>query len=137
MFLLWESVHPSTQDDCASVGRQPMPEPCLAAANAELGNIEGAHRVHGWPVPLRVVNTTSAFPMAALSDIGEPPYVFDAVSTQLHDVGTWEIRSPEDLAAAAGVALPSPRSRGVFLDVGAQLGYFSLMFASHGFRVRA
>ena len=75
---------------------------CLQQANDFLGNLEGAHRVHGWSVPLRVTNTTIG-PMAMLSSIGEPnPYVHDAVSMSLARLGFWELREPiAELAAAA------------------------------------
>lgn len=119
---------------------------CLEAPNLQLGNIEGAHRVHGWPVPLRIVNISrrsmtanhdERFPIAVLSDIGEPaPYVSDAVSTALAGPGFWEIKDPEDVAAAAGRPLPSVTA-GAFLDIGAQLGSYSLAFARKGYRVLA
>ena len=113
---------------------------CLQTANDFLGNIEGAHRVHGWSVPLRVTNTTIG-PMATLSSIGEPnPYVHDAVSMSLARLGFWELREPiAELAAAA--RLSSKRLRalqdggGDVLDVGAQIGFYSLAFAAAGFRV--
>ena len=119
---------------------------CLDAPNAQLGNIEGAHRVHGWPVPLRVANLSVGggrggprlLPIAVLAPIGEPqPYVFDAVSSALAATGRWELESIDALAAAAGwPALPPPAS-GAFVDVGAQLGTYSLSFAQRGYRVVA
>jgi FkbM family methyltransferase len=118
--------------------------PCLARAHEYLTNIEGAHRVHGWPAPLRVVNVTlnapsatvpATFQIVTMSAIGSPtPYVHDRVSTAIQTIGHWEISHPDSIMHAARTRLSS---RGTFLDIGAQLGYYSLMFASIGYRVVA
>ena len=63
----------------------------------------------------------------------------DAMSHAILVDGAWEVRSPEDIARL-GNADPSsvlPPSDGVFLDVGANQGYFSFLFASYGYRVYA
>ena len=115
---------------------------CLAPSNNLLANIEGAHRVHGWSTPLRATNVTIGrgvrVVMATLSSIGEPhSYVHDAVSLALENAGFWEITDPTEIAHAAGVHLPSSGIHPVFLDVGAQLGFYSLAFAGRGYRVLA
>ena len=113
---------------------------CLESANAILGNLEGAHRVHGWPVPLRVTNVSFGgvqAQLATLAGIGEPhPYVHDAVSSSLMTTGGGEILDPQEIATAANRAAPLP-SEGTFLDVGAQLGFYSFAFAKRGYRVIA
>lgn len=116
-----------------------MGSPCLEAPNALLGNIEGAHRVHGWSVPLRTVKTLLGLEMAILNPIGEPsPYVHDVQSNALRDQRAWESSDPVSaIAAAAGLPNPTPTDdlrRPVFLDIGAQLGYSSLAFAARGYR---
>jgi len=58
----------------------------------------------------------------------------DPMSWMVKVTGQWEIRSPMDLARAAGIALPH---HGVFLDIGASFGYHSVLFAKHGFQVIA
>lgn len=113
---------------------------CLDAANAFLGNIEGAHRVHGWSQPVRAIRTTAGFDMAVLNPIGEPkPYVQDLQSNALRDKAAWESIDPVSAIAAAAGLPPPPQplaagTRGTFLDIGAQLGYSSLAFASRGYR---
>ena len=104
---------------------------CLKEPNEALRNIEGAHRVHGWPTPLKVVNVTLSgsemLPLVVMNDIGEPkPYVRDVVSNALAETGTWEITKVADIATAAGLSLPDG---GTFLDVGAQLGVYSMAAA--------
>ena len=54
----------------------------------------------------------------------------DVVSRQLSTTGAWEIRTPQELADLAGKELPPPGS--TFLDVGANLGYYSFLFADRG-----
>ena len=116
---------------------------CLESGNAVLGNLEGAHRVHGWLVPLRVANVSLGAgvqaQLATLSGIGGThPYVQDPVSTSLWSTGSWEIFDPLELATAAGrSSFPVTGTEGMFLDVGAQLGFYSFAFASRGYRVIA
>ena len=117
------------------------PAPCLARAVAVLTNVEGAHRVHGWDSPLTLANVSLGMGqtamMATFTSIGSPhPYVHDQVSLSLRSEGRWDVSDPHDIAAAAGVQLPTHDGR-TFLDVGAQLGYYSLAFARRGFRVVA
>jgi FkbM family methyltransferase len=62
----------------------------------------------------------------------------DLVSRELLTRGYWELQSPAHLAQLAG-APPSllTGSPGTFLDIGANLGFFSLLFAHAGFNVLA
>ena len=61
--------------------------------------------------------------------------ISDEVSLKILRTGHWEIRSPEDMARmAGGVSIPT---RGRFLDVGANLGFYSLTFAQAGWDVVA
>ena len=124
---------------------------CLDEPNALLGNIEGAHRVHGWPTPLRILNASlsdgAVFPIAALNDIGDPnPYVRDVLSNAIADTGFWEVHHPDELlrfstspfSTSGGkqtlATAPTPRT---MLDIGAQIGFYSLSFARLGYRVVA
>ena len=101
---------------------------CTQTGNDLLGNLEGAHRVHGWPEPLRVVDNVTIAPhrlvrMATLTAIGQPrPYVHDAVSESLAHLGFWELRDPvSEILAAAKVELSAIHTGSHFLDVGAQV----------------
>ena len=116
--------------------------PCLASAHEALANLEGAHRVHGWGTPMRVVNVSvqpgRVLRMAVFNSIGEPAYVHDVVSSTLAKEGIWESADPTSLATAAGLeALPGSAEPGLFLDVGAGVGFHALAFASIGYRVLA
>lgn len=91
-----------------------------------------------WPLapnclqsPLYGVNVTSAD--GCLTMAVRP---HDIVSHGLEKRGMWEIRSADELAELSddGVLLPPT---GVFLDVGSNLGWYSLLFAQRGYRVVA
>ena len=58
----------------------------------------------------------------------------DIVSKSLFHRHHWRITGLEELATLARSRLPD---RGVFLDLGAHVGYLSLLFAQQGFRVVA
>eukprot|EP00746_Dinoflagellata_sp_MGD_P140203 gnl/MRDRNA2_/MRDRNA2_73494_c0_seq1.p1 gnl/MRDRNA2_/MRDRNA2_73494_c0~~gnl/MRDRNA2_/MRDRNA2_73494_c0_seq1.p1 ORF type:complete len:326 (-),score=48.27 gnl/MRDRNA2_/MRDRNA2_73494_c0_seq1:35-1012(-) len=58
----------------------------------------------------------------------------DIVSQDIASVGYWEIRDPQEIASVAGGVLPQS---GTFLDVGANVGYYSLLFARRGYHVLA
>ena len=79
------------------------------------------------PDGLTVAHTVSGFRMAVPRD--------DAVGSHIARHGFWEIRSVGELAALAGATLP--HTPGWFFDVGANLGYYSLLFAWVGWRVLA
>lgn len=58
----------------------------------------------------------------------------DIVSQDIASTGYWEIRDPQDIASVAGGVLPQS---GTLLDVGANVGYYSLLFARRGYHVLA
>ena len=91
---------------------------------------------------MRVVNVSvqpgRVLRMAVFNSIGEPAYVHDVVSSTLAKEGIWESADPTSLATAAGLeALPGSAEPGLFLDVGAGVGFHALAFASIGYRVLA
>jgi len=60
--------------------------------------------------------------------------VNDIVSQDVVTQGFWEVRSPGEMAAKAGATLPDGA---VLLDIGANIGYYTLLFANVGHRVVA
>ena len=57
----------------------------------------------------------------------------DVVSSALQQTGRWETES----IATLGVDNATDARAGTFIDIGANLGYFSFLFAHHGYRVFA
>mmetsp|Transcript_30625 Transcript_30625/g.95161 ORF Transcript_30625/g.95161 Transcript_30625/m.95161 type:complete len:312 (+) Transcript_30625:76-1011(+) len=68
-----------------------------------------------------------AFDMVVLGDN-------DIVSRALARTGRWEVGSLEEMARKVNTTLPKT---GVLLDIGANIGYYSLMFAHRGYHVVA
>mmetsp|Transcript_36795 Transcript_36795/g.84751 ORF Transcript_36795/g.84751 Transcript_36795/m.84751 type:complete len:291 (+) Transcript_36795:155-1027(+) len=58
----------------------------------------------------------------------------DIVSQDIQQRGKWEIESAAAMASRVHTSLPS---KGVFLDIGANLGYYSFLFAHEGWEVLA
>lgn len=76
------------------------------------------------PVGMMQVQTRAGFPMVVLSS-------GDIVSQELARTGMWDIAQPSDLTVP-GMPFPPPGA-GAFLDLGGNIGYFSLLFAHHGY----
>jgi len=95
--------------------------------NAHLGEFE-----HGCRVPqgmrrstVNVLNMT----MDMFTSEGN-----DLMSADITKHGFWELQHPQELAALADGVIPEG---GVFLDIGANIGYYSMLFAKFGYDVIA
>jgi FkbM family methyltransferase len=71
-----------------------------------------------------------------------PPQVDANLSAQLAQTGTWDVAISEHILAAMRDAAAARRSRtrsstGIFLDIGANIGAYTLLTAAHGHRVIA
>lgn len=60
----------------------------------------------------------------------------DIVSSVIMSSGFWEVHSPAMMARKAGTTV-AEKGDGVLLDIGANIGYYSLMFALRGYHVIA
>jgi FkbM family methyltransferase len=109
-------------DECASGGG------CVA-----LSALPGLRLVH-----LRAASYGGCFRMAVHQRRYGPNGTWlprgDYVSDSLRLRGHWEFRSREHLEKHLNVSLPA---NGTLLDIGAHIGYFSLLFAQRGYRVVA
>jgi len=69
------------------------------------------------------------------------PAMSDGISRHIREYGHWDISDPQQLAAMAGAGAVLPRAtretRPILLDVGANIGYYSFLFAHHGWTVFA
>jgi FkbM family methyltransferase len=58
----------------------------------------------------------------------------DIVSNFIRYYGYWELHEPHDMAGKSGHMIPAG---GTLLDIGANMGYYTLLFASRGYKVIA
>lgn len=61
----------------------------------------------------------------------------DYMTEQLAKDGFWEIIEPSGMSDLAETTLPSPGPDSVFWDIGANVGYYSFLFAAAGYKVVA
>eukprot|EP00747_Dinoflagellata_sp_TGD_P166168 gnl/TRDRNA2_/TRDRNA2_188533_c0_seq1.p1 gnl/TRDRNA2_/TRDRNA2_188533_c0~~gnl/TRDRNA2_/TRDRNA2_188533_c0_seq1.p1 ORF type:complete len:299 (+),score=52.68 gnl/TRDRNA2_/TRDRNA2_188533_c0_seq1:100-996(+) len=76
------------------------------------------------PPGMRKVRTSAGFDMVVLGDN-------DIVSMEIAKRGYWEIKHADEMIAQTGGTLPKD---GLFLDVGANLGYYTFLFANKGYK---
>jgi len=79
------------------------------------------------PPGMQVAQLSQGFSMVVLGSN-------DIVSQSLLSKGHWEIGSAADFAAKVGASLPA---QGTFLDIGANIGYYTMTFAHAGYNVIA
>jgi len=77
------------------------------------------------PPGMTEVHTLAGFSMVVLNG-------GDIVSDELRHKGWWELMRASDLLQPQGISL---HTNGTFLDVGGNLGYYSLLFAQAGYNV--
>jgi len=77
------------------------------------------------PPGMTEVRTLAGFSMVVLSG-------GDIVSDEVRSKGWWDLKRASDLLQPQGISL---HTNGTFLDVGGNLGYYSLLFAQAGYNV--
>jgi FkbM family methyltransferase len=82
------------------------------------------------PPGMRAVSTVNGFKMVVLGDN-------DIVSKSFANSGYWEIREPEDMIPAEMRGKVSLPAKGTLLDIGANIGDYTMLFASKGYNVIA
>jgi FkbM family methyltransferase len=82
------------------------------------------------PPGMRAVQTVAGFKMVVLGDD-------DIVSKQFAAQGFWEIKEPQDMIPPQMQGTVSLPKKGTLLDIGANIGDYTLLFASKGYNVIA
>jgi len=115
-----------------SFARQLLGAVLLAAWRSHAAQLRRTSDVDPSCIPpgMRAVDTDAGFKMVVLGDD-------DIVSKSFATRGYWEVREPEDMIPSSMKGKMSLPKKGTLLDIGANIGDYTMLFASKGYNVIA